>query len=69
MRIKPGIRRVALLVALFAAWPVSLAQIPPHKPGTVCATPTFWCWARYAGPPGSKCACYARGAWHQGVLT
>lgn len=37
----------------------SLAQVPPHPPGTVCYTPTFWCIARPAGPPGSPCVCFS----------
>ena len=31
------------------------AQAPPHTPGTVCYTPTFWCWAQPPGPPGRLC--------------
>jgi len=57
-----------LLAALAAAALPSAAQIPPHAPGTVCATPKFWCWARYPGPPGTKCACSLQGGWQQGVL-
>lgn len=32
-------------------------QVPPHSPGTICFTPTFWCWAVQPGPPGARCAC------------
>ncbi len=32
-------------------------QVPPHRPGTICFTPTFWCWAVQPGPPGARCAC------------
>lgn len=33
------------------------AQIPPHRPGEICMTPSGWCWASPPGPPGSPCAC------------
>jgi hypothetical protein len=33
------------------------AKLPPHQPGTVCATATFWCWAPHPGAPGAHCAC------------
>ena len=33
------------------------AQVPPHKPGTICFTPRFWCWANPPGPPGLACYC------------
>jgi hypothetical protein len=46
----------AVLAAMLAAGAV-LAQAPPHTPGTVCYTPTFWCWAQPPGPPGRPCVC------------
>ena len=33
------------------------SQLPPHEPGTICVTPTFWCWARPPGRPGAVCFC------------
>lgn len=55
------------LVVLLMA-PVS-AGVPAHPPGTVCATPQFWCWALYPGPPGTRCACPGpQGTWFNGVL-
>src|SRR5690349_21034149 len=45
-------------IVLMLLWArVSLAQVPPHYPGTVCFTPEFWCWAQPPGPPGSPCIC------------
>ncbi len=35
----------------------SRASVPPHTPGTICYTPTGWCWAKPPGPAGSKCRC------------
>ena len=32
------------------------AQVPPHYPGTICFTPSFWCWSS-PGQPGTPCAC------------
>jgi len=37
--------------------PLALAQVPPHKPGTICFTERFWCWARKPGTPGQRCSC------------
>lgn len=33
------------------------AQVPPHTPGTICFTPSFWCWANPPGRPGGSCSC------------
>lgn len=33
------------------------AQMPQAPPGTICVTPTFWCWALVPGNPGSPCDC------------
>lgn len=46
----------------------AIAQVPPHQPGWICATPQFWCWAPYPGPPGSRCACPSPQGWIEGVL-
>jgi hypothetical protein len=64
------VRILALLVVLLVApASVSFAGVPAHPPGTVCATPQFWCWALYPGPPGTRCACPGpQGRWFQGVL-
>jgi hypothetical protein len=45
-----------------------VAQVPPHYPGTICFTPTFWCWAPQAGPPGIACACPTPYGWIGGRL-
>ncbi|MEY4752245.1 MAG: hypothetical protein RIQ60_4459 [Pseudomonadota bacterium] len=56
---KPGRGFVAVLLALplFAAPLLAVAQMPPHAPGTVCVTPSFWCWASQPGEPGGACTC------------
>lgn len=63
-----NIRTVSLAAALLSLQLPATAQIPPHAPGTICATPQFWCWAAYAGPPGARCACPTPHGWVQGVL-
>jgi len=45
----------AMLIGLMAS--ASLAGVPPHRPGTICYTPRFWCPARPIGPPRSPCIC------------
>jgi hypothetical protein len=54
-------RIIAVALGLTAAlWlNVASAQVPPHVPGTVCFTPSFWCWAETQGEPGSPCKCGA----------
>jgi hypothetical protein len=52
----------SLLAALLAALTLlgtsmALAQVPPHTPGTICFTPSFWCWANPPGTPGAACTC------------
>lgn len=46
----------------------ALAQVPPHQPGTICFTPTFWCWANPPGPPGFPCGCPGPYGFVAGVL-
>jgi hypothetical protein len=56
-------KRTRTLAALVAAAgglayaPLAPAQIPPHAPGTVCVTPSFWCWVPAPGPVGAPCVC------------
>lgn len=56
-----SVRRLTLLLlvaAMEAVLPTSsLAQVPPHAPGAICATPSFWCWASVPGPVGAPCSC------------
>ncbi len=60
---------VAWIVAFLLLGPsAALAQVPPHSPGTVCLTPTFWCWAQIPGPLGAPCVCASGGGVVQGVL-
>lgn len=61
-------RSVLFTAVLLALSCSASAQIPPHAPGTICATPQFWCWAPYAGPPGARCACPTPYGWVQGIL-
>lgn len=60
----------AALLGAALAWPqaAAIAQVPPHVPGSICATPQFWCWAVYLGPPGTQCACRSQHGWVPGVL-
>jgi hypothetical protein len=60
-------RAMWVAVAL-ALQPQAWAQVPQHPPGTVCATPYFWCWAAYPGPPGGSCACATPSGWVLGRL-
>jgi len=52
-----GLRRVLLAAAGCLASSLASSQVPPHTPGTVCGTRTFWCWASPPGPPGTQCVC------------
>lgn len=40
---------------------VVTAQVPSHPPGSICATPQFWCWAQIWGTVGSSCYCDTAG--------
>ncbi len=72
MKCFEAIRRkglLALAVASLALVPDRevRAQVPPHYPGTICATPRFWCWAPQPGYVGTVCACPSPYGWIQGV--
>jgi len=59
-----------LLVIGLVGLPSTLAQaqVPPHQPGAICYTPSFWCWAQQPGPPGLPCACPTPKGWVTGRL-
>ncbi len=67
MRLKAITGGVLLVAALFGPC-IAFAQIPPHRPGSICATPRFWCHAVYIGAPGTQCACPSPQGWVPGVL-
>ena len=46
----------------------SIAQIPPHTPGTICQTSRLWCWAPTPGPVDSKCGCPTPYGWFMGRI-
>ncbi|MFV0360953.1 hypothetical protein [Tropicimonas sp.] len=52
-------RRLSILSLAFSALAATPAvpQVPPHVPGQICYTPSFWCWANPAGLPGDPCVC------------
>ena len=62
----------AILLCAGVAWASmttpALAQVPPHAPGTICFTPSFWCWAQWPGPPGAPCGCPGPYGFVQGWL-
>ncbi|MFT5643963.1 MAG: hypothetical protein ACI83P_001517 [Janthinobacterium sp.] len=62
------IRLVHALLLVAALCAPASAGVPPHAPGTICATPKFWCWAIYPGPPGARCACPVQQRFVAGVL-
>ena len=68
MTLVPFITRWVLAILMLLAQTVAIAEIPAHQPGTICATPRFWCWAAYPGTPGAQCACPSREGLVQGVL-
>jgi hypothetical protein len=44
--------------SFLAGMGIVLAQVPPHKPGTICiVNANFWCWAAQPGVPGKPCQC------------
>lgn len=57
-----------LLFAILASYRLAAAQVPEHAPGTICFTPTFWCWAQQPGPVGAFCGCYTSTGFVQGNL-
>ncbi len=46
----------------------AFAQVPAHPPGTICFTPTFWCWAQPPGAPGGPCGCSTPYGYVVGIL-
>jgi hypothetical protein len=65
-RIRRSVR--GWLVALLALSATASAQVPPHPPGTICFTPTFWCWMQFPGIPGQLCYCPSPWGPVQGVI-
>src|SRR5712691_2337740 len=48
---------LSLLLLCLCAGDEALAQVPPHPPGAICFTRSFWCWAQPPGTPGKPCTC------------
>ncbi len=46
---------------MIVASPAAHAQVPEHQPGSICATPSFWCWAQIWGSVGGLCYCGTAG--------
>jgi len=63
-------KRLQLMViaVITCVCPVAIAQVPPHYPGTICFTQSFWCWAVQPGPPGAVCWCPSPYGWVPGML-
>jgi hypothetical protein len=55
--LKWSVAVLLLLIVVLLQLEASAQQVPPHKPGTICQTPRFWCWAQPAGSPGASCTC------------
>lgn len=57
-------------LALVPSAALAQYQLPPHVPGTICATPQGWCWLPQQGYLGSPCACpNGYGGWVSGVTS
>ncbi len=59
---------VVALLGSFIPAELATAQVPPHAPGSICFTQTFWCWAQAPGPVGSSCYCPSAYGWVPGRL-
>lgn len=57
MRSRNVLRWVVPFLMLMLAAGDAVTQVPKHRPGTICFTRTFWCWANPPGPPGVACYC------------
>jgi hypothetical protein len=68
MSVRTSILIAVVLVALSLAQGDAGAQVPSHRPGTICFTPQFWCWANPPGPPGAVCYCPSQYGRVQGRL-
>ncbi len=63
----------AIASVLLFVFPVLLlggsaaAQVPPHQPGAICFTPTFWCWLPKPMFKGQTCYCMTQSGPVRGV--
>jgi hypothetical protein len=53
--------RLLVAALIIAASSAAHAQVPAHPPGSICATPTFWCYAQIWGEVGTLCYCGTEG--------
>ena len=58
----------AVLLAMDLVQSGAQAQVPPHQPGTICFTPSFWCWMQRPGIPGQTCLCATQWGQVRGVI-
>jgi hypothetical protein len=61
-------RRWPALLAGCALLSTASAQVPPHRPGDICFTPSFWCWANPRGAAGKPCVCQTQFGAVRGTL-
>ena len=57
MRSRGFIRWFAAFALLALVCGDAATQVPNHRPGTICFTPSYWCWANPPGPAGRVCYC------------
>jgi hypothetical protein len=58
---------LCVAVSCLLASGVAAPQAPPHRPGTVCFTPYFYCTLDRPQSPGSTCFCPRSDGKVQGV--
>jgi hypothetical protein len=47
---------------------ISAGGVPKHVPGTICFTPSFWCWAEFPAAAGGTCHCWTQAQMVNGIL-
>jgi hypothetical protein len=60
-------RLLATLAFIAMSATTTIAALPAHEPGTICATPEFWCWAQLRGIYGQPCTCPTAAGYVSGV--
>jgi hypothetical protein len=56
---------ISMLIMVVASFRAD-AQVPPHRPGTICFTAYTWCWLNPPKGTGEGCTCPKPGG---GVVT
>lgn len=63
---RTSLTAIGVTILLAIATNVLAQGLPPHAPGTICITPSGWCWVD-RGAVGEPCGCATTNGYIEGT--